>query len=395
VPTSLELESTLFGLRANWNGHVSEHVAATVGLDLEASLTTGTRSGSISSPPREGDARAFGQPPSDQINADEWDSVSGSAAPFVEFDVGLLDDTLHVVPGLRLDPLFTSVSRRVPKEGDSPGVGASSADIALEPRLSARYELSKRVAFKAAYGEYRQPPLAEDLSPVFGNPLLESSSARHFLGGGAFQLTESLGVETTLFYTKSKGLAARNPIASPLIAEALVSIGEGRSYGAQFLIRQNLSHGFFGWVAYTLLRSERRDQPAEPWRLFDFDQTHVLTALAAYDLGKGFDIGGRVRYTTGYPRTPVIGAFYDARRDLYEPVLGAKNTERIPDFVELDVRFAKRWSIGSSELETYLDIQNVTNRDNPEEIAYSPDYSERRYVSGLPILPLVGARWSF
>ena len=117
--------------------------------------------------------------------------------------------------------------------------------------------------------------------------------------------------------------------------------------------------------------------------------------LAAYDLGKGFDIGGRVRYTTGYPRTPVIGAFYDARRDLYEPVLGAKNTERIPDFVELDVRFAKRWSIGSSELETYLDIQNVTNRDNPEEIAYSPDYSERRYVSGLPILPLVGARWSF
>jgi hypothetical protein len=121
----------------------------------------------------------------------------------------------------------------------------------------------------------------------------------------------------------------------------------------------------------------------------------VLTALAAYDLGKGFDIGGRVRYTTGYPRTPVIGAFYDARRDLYEPVLGAKNTERIPDFVELDVRFAKRWSIGSSELETYLDIQNVTHRDNPEEIAYSPDYSERRYVSGLPILPLVGARWSF
>jgi hypothetical protein len=129
--------------------------------------------------------------------------------------------------------------------------------------------------------------------------------------------------------------------------------------------------------------------------LFDFDQTHVLTALAAYDLGKGFDLGARVRYTTGYPRTPVIGAYYDARRDVHEPVLGAKNTERIPDFVELDVRFAKRWPLGSSELETYLDIQNVTNRDNPEEIAYSPDYSERRYVNGLPILPLVGARWTY
>ena len=43
----------------------------------------------------------------------------------------------------------------------------------------------------------------------------------------------------------------------------------------------------------------------------------------------------------------------------------------------------------------YLDVQNVTNRDNPEEIAYSPDYQQRRYILGLPILPILGARWSF
>jgi hypothetical protein len=230
---------------------------------------------------------------------------------------------------------------------------------------------------------------------VFGNPLLGSSSARHLLAGGAFQLTQALGLETTVFYTKSEGLAARNPIPSPLIAEALVGIGEGRSYGAQFLVRQNSSNGFFGWVAYTLLRSERLDGPGERYRPFDYDQTHVLTALASYDLGRGFDLGARVRYATGYPRTPVVDAYYDARRDLYEPVLGAKNSERIPDFVELDLRLAKRWSLGTSELETYLDVQNVTNRDTPEEIAYSPDYSERRYVSGLPILPLIGVRWSY
>jgi hypothetical protein len=215
------------------------------------------------------------------------------------------------------------------------------------------------------------------------------------LAGGDFQLTPKLGLEATLFYTKSEGLAARNPIDSPLIAEALVGIGEGRSYGAQFLVRQNLTSGFFGWVAYTLLRSERRDDPGRDFRLFDYDQTHVLTALAAYDLGRGFDVGARVRYATGYPRTPVTGAYHDVRRDLYEPVLGGKNTTRIPDFAELDLRFAKRWALAHSELETYLDIQNVTARDNPEEIVYSPDYSERRYVTGLPILPLFGARWSF
>jgi len=395
VPTSQGLDTNIFGLRARYSGKVTDTIVGTLGLDLEGSATNATRSGSTSSPPREGDAHVFGQPPSDQINGDEWDAFVGSAAPYAELDIGLLSDKLHIVPGLRLDPLFTSVSRRQPRDGDKPGVGASTTDISVEPRLAARYRLSRRATFKAAYGHYRQPPLAEDLSPVFGNPLLGAATGHHFLGGGDFQLTESFGVETTAFYTTSSDLAARNPIPSPLVAEALVGIGAGRSYGAQFLLRKSLKGGFFGWIAYTLLRAERQDEPATPYRLFDFDQTHVLTALAAYQFGKGFDVSSRFRYATGYPRTPVVGSYYDSRRDLYEPELGPKNSARIPDFWQLDVRVAKRFTFGTQEIEAYLDVQNVTNRENPEEIAYSPDYTQKRYVYGLPILPVLGARWSF
>ena len=182
---------------------------------------------------------------------------------------------------------------------------------------------------------------------------------------------------------------------SPLVAEALVGIGEGRSYGAQFLLRKSLANGFFGWVAYTLLRAERKDAPGTDYRLFDFDQTHVLTALAAYQLGKGFDVSARFRYATGYPRTPVVGSYYDSRRDLYEPELGTKNGSRIPDFWQLDVRVAKRFTFGSNELELYLDVQNVTNHQNPEEITYNPDYTQQSYINGLPILPVLGARFGF
>lgn len=396
VGSDLTLDSTLFGLRTSWTGELADTVVATVGLDLEAVSTLASRTGSVGSPPREGDARVFGQPPSDQINSDQWDAFVGSAAPFVELDIGLFDDVLHLVPGLRFDPLFASVGRRQPRDGSgSPGVGAQSVDFELEPRLAARLALSRRATLKAAYGEYRQPPLPENLSPVFGNPLLGISKGRHVLAGGEFELHPTLGIETTVFHTNSADLAARNPLASPLIAEALQGIGAGRSYGAQFLLRRNLDAGFFGWVAYTLLRSERRDRPGASYRLFDFDQTHVLTALAAYELGRGFDLSARVRYATGYPRTPVIAAYHDVRRDLHEPVLGPKNGIRIPDFFQLDVRLAKRFHLGTSELETYLDVQNVTDRDNPEELAYSSNYAERRYVRGLPILPVVGARWSF
>jgi hypothetical protein len=43
----------------------------------------------------------------------------------------------------------------------------------------------------------------------------------------------------------------------------------------------------------------------------------------------------------------------------------------------------------------YLDVQNVTNRKNPEEIIYSQDYHQRSTISGLPTLAVVGARLDF
>jgi TonB family protein len=395
TPTSVDVRSMNYGLRASYRGQVATFLTANVGLDLEGTVASAARAGSVASPPREGDAHIFGQPPADQVNADSWNAVIGSAAPYAEGDFGLLSDRLHVVPGLRLEPLFMSVSRRFPKQGDAPPSGAYVGDVSVEPRLSVRYALTTRVTFKAAYGRYHQPPAAADLSPVFGNPLLTPSAATHLLFGANVQLASLLSAETTVFYSSSDGLAVRNPSPAPLLAQALVPAGHGRSYGAQVLVRRELAHGLFGWVAYTLLRSERQDAPGEPYRLFDFDQTHVLTALASYDLGKGFDVGARFRYATGYPRTPVVGAYYDSRRDLYDPILGGRNTERIPAFWQLDVRFAKRFKIAGTELETYLDVQNVTDRTNYEEIVYSADYSQKRYIRGLPILPIAGAKWSF
>src|SRR5207253_2167022 len=97
------------------------------------------------------------------------------------------------------------------------------------------------------------------------------------------------------------------------------------------------------------------------YRLFDFDQTHVLTALFSYDLGGGFDFGLRGRYATGYPRTPVVGSFFDSRTASYQPILGTQNSIRIPAFAELDARLSKRFTIQRSHLELYLDVQNVSD----------------------------------
>jgi TonB family protein len=395
TPTRLSLRSREYGLRLSHAQRVSEALTGSIGLDLEAASSTAERAGSVSTPPREGDARTFGQPPASEINGDSWKTISGSAAPYIEGDLGVLGGALHIVPGMRVEPFFIAIDRRAPQDAHLPKTGAYTSDVALQPRISVRYAPSERASFKLAWGRYFQAPQADDQSPVFGNPLLSVADASHYLFSSQVTVLPKLSAETTAFYSRSDGLSVRNPASAPLLGQALVGQGEGRAFGAQVLLRRELSNGFFGWVAYTLMRAERRDRPGVSWRLFDFDQTHVLTALASYELGLGFDLGVRFRYATGYPRTPVVGSYLDTRRNLYEPVLGDRNSIRIPAFAQLDVRLSKTFKLGGTKAELYADVQNVTDRENAEELVYNQDYSERRVIRGLPILPVVGARWEF
>jgi len=396
VPTSTETESHLVGFRAEWRGRLAKQLTARTGFDFELVQSNSVRSGSITSPPREGDAYVFGRPPADQVSADRWKTTIASAAPYAEADWGLIDDRLHVTPGVRFEPYFIDVNRRKPHDPNAPDLGASLQDVSIQPRFAARWALSPKLTYKAAVGLYRQPPLPDDLSAIFGNPALGIATGTHYVGGAELRATTTLSMETNAFYTASDNLAVRNPSSTPRAAEALIQQGEGRSVGAQLMLRKERGTSrFFGWLAYTILRSERKDAADARWRLSDYDQTHVLTALGSYDLGAGFEIGARARIASGYPRTPLAYVYFDARRNRHEPTLGVYNTDRIPMFFQLDVRVAKRIRVNDSQLEIYLDVQNVTARENPEEIAYSADYAQRRYILGLPLLPVLGAKWSF
>ncbi len=394
TPATLDTDANVFGLRAFWRGQATKWLGFQVGVDADFTATSVHRSGSITTPPREGDVRVFGQPPSDQVNVDDWKTLVGSVAPYIEADIGLFNDKLHVVPGARIEPFLSSVNRSVPVTGDNPAVGLFTQDTVLEPRISVRYQPQKRITIKAAFGIYHQSPQSEDLSAVFGNPKLGLSSAKHTLLGALFKLTSTLSAEATAFYSASSDLTSRSAASTPLLAQALVQEGEGRSFGAQFLLRQEQLGPFFGWVSYSIIRSERKDHPGADWRPFDYDQTHVLTVVGAFDLGKGWETGLRFRFATGFPRTPVIGTYPD-RTGTFEPLFGAQNSLRIPSFYSIDARLAKHFKILKTDAEVYLDVQNVTNHQNPEEIVYDYNYKKKAYITGLPILPVIGLKWSF
>ena len=395
VRASVESETALAGLRASWRGRLAGWLTLEAGLDVDVRRTTLARTGALALPPREGDIRVFGQPPPDKLGADRWDTLFIGAAPYVEADFSVARGKLHVVPGLRVDPQVRLISRKTPPVGETPQIGLAANDVRAEPRLTIRYQPIARLGLKAAVGLYHQQPAAEDLSAVFGSPTLPVAQAVRVLAGFSVNATRVLGIEATGFYSEADRLAVRAPTPAPALAQALVATGQGRAYGAQLLVRLEPWHGLFGWVSYTVMRSERRADATSPWRAFDYDQTHLFTAVAAWLLPRGFEVGLRLRVASGYPRTAVVSAAYDATTDLYQPAFGAQNGDRIPLFVQLDARASKRFTLGKTELEISLDIQNVTNQGNPEEIVYNHDYSQRGYITGLPILPVLGVKWTF
>jgi len=390
VPADLGQRSLRFGLRAEHRSLVAEHATLRLGMDFDGTDADLSRAGSLLIPAREGDVAVFGQPPGDDTNADAWQALALDVAPYATLDWDLGPFTLS--PGLRCDGYLLETSRKTPRVGQTPAIGQAALDAEFEPRLAARLRLSARVALFAAAGLYSQPPAPADLSAVFGNPALGPESATHVSFGESVDITSSLSANVTGFYRSLADLAVRAQLPTPKLANALTSTGQGRSYGAQILLRQQPWHGFFGWLSYTISRSERRDSPDASERLFDYDEPHVLTIVTSQEFND-WTMGLRFRYASGAPRTPVIGAFFDERDDRYAPIFGEQNAQRLPSFWQVDVRFDRKFLLGQgARLLMYLELLNVTNRANGEEYAYSRDFTRRGVITGLPFVGVLGAR---
>ena len=140
-----------------------------------------------------------------------------------------------------------------------------------------------------------------------------------------------------------------------------------------------------------LSRSERKDRDDE-WRLFDFDQPHIMTASAVYRLGRGWEAGATFRLVSGNPNTPIAGSSFNASTGQYSPIFGAINSQRNPAFNRLDIRVEKEWKFEAWKLALYLDLQNVYNAENPEGDVYDYEYREKTSIRGLPIIPNLGLK---
>lgn len=304
-----------------------------------------------------------------------------SPAAYLEAEVRPVPELL-LLPGVRVD-----------------GYERTSS-VTVEPRFTARWQVAPPFTLKGGVGLFTEEPQFQETDENFGNPDLDPERAIHWSLGGEYKPLPFLTVDLTGFYKRLYHLVSPTDALvendmGELVPERYDNKGTGAIYGMELVVRHELAHNLTGWIAYTLSRSRRTDSGQSDSRLFDFDQTHILTAVASYLLPRNWQVGARWRLVTGNPMTPVVGSVYNASRDQYEPVYGGVNTDRNPPFHQLDLRVDKRWIYQRWILDAYLDIQNVYDRANPEGLSYNFDFSQSSVQQGLPIVTIIGLRGEF
>jgi TonB family protein len=335
--------------------------------------------------------RTFGRTQPELTNIDRRLADAGNAV-YVE---ALWDPlkNLRIVPGLRLDWFHYSATDR----------------LTFDPRVVAHWAVTPRFALKAGVGIFHQPQEPQVLDNQYGNPFLNPIWADQYHLGFERRFSDAITLDTTFYYMRRHNLPVRD--ADPTVN--FNDSGRGRGYGMELLLRHEITRNFFGWISYTLSRSEETvpsvgnaggggamgggiPTAGAPQAYYPtpFDQTHNFILVASYK-HKAWEFGTRFRVVSGVPETPVVGSVYDSDYNTYRPVQGPTNSARRQTFHQLDLRVEHTWTQNTWRIGVYLDVQNVYNAQNPEFTIYDYRNQQSAPVRGLPFLPILGVRGKF
>ncbi|MCG2814403.1 MAG: TonB-dependent receptor, partial [Candidatus Aminicenantes bacterium] len=267
----------------------------------------------------------------------------------------------------------------------TPGLRYTHFDVTgenfLEPRLSARLNLSERFSIKGAWGHYHQfvnRVTREDL--MQGNREFWSlangeevpiGQAVHYIGGVSYE-TPTWLVDVEAYHKDLEGLtefALRNtPFQPPQEGNFnnFFEQGTGIAEGVEFLLQKKAGNPY-GWICYTLSRVEY-DFPElsdEPYPALH-DQTHEFKFVGILELGK-WSVSSTWIYATGKPYTEPGGTesieLFNGR-SISRVTYGEKNAARLPDYHRMDVAVNRRFKLGTADCLLGASIFNLYARKN-------------------------------
>ncbi|MDH5257529.1 MAG: hypothetical protein OEX07_05960, partial [Gammaproteobacteria bacterium] len=273
----------------------------------------------------------------------------------------------------------------------------------LLPRLSYEYEFHKNSWLTGAWGKYVQLPRGSELAVGSGNPRLSFTRAEHRIVGLKHTRNDVWTYQLELFHKPMNHLVL--PIDENDPPDNYSNDGKGVAYGLDLLVKKSLSQGMTGWLSYSYIRTTRTglDDITRP---FSGDQPHTLTALWSQRLSGDWNkwtLGFRFQWHSGTPYDPVIGKIEVPIEgtSLTRPVPvypDRKNSDRLPDFYQLDVRAERKFLFNTWNMSVYFDVQNILNTQNVTEYDYGDNYENidnPKAVSGSVLFPAFGIEAEF
>jgi hypothetical protein len=279
--------------------------------------------------------------------------------------------------------------------------------VRLAPRASAAFEVGEATTFSLAGGRYWQAP---SLIWLVGAPT-NASTLRPFRADQAvLGLTRRVGtdrkVQVEVYAKRYADYPARlfRPQAVlapsgfddattdiPFGLEPLVSAGQGEAVGVELFGQQKLGRTpFYGQAAVSLNRTRFTglDGTVAPGA---FDTPLLANALLGWRPNARWELALRVRGASGLPQTPFVttgdlaGALDFTQ---YHALRGRA-------FFAADARVDRRFIFGGQQLIAFVDLQNVTGRDNGAQLQWNPRLGRAERNAGIGLLPTIGLNWEF
>lgn len=246
------------------------------------------------------------------------------------------------------------------------------ADGELGPRVGLEYKPGPDDKVTAAWGLYDQAPVALQVNPQYGNPGLEPESAEHTALDYEHDFSPSLSAKVDGYYKTLSDLVVSDP-SSP---GSYDNKGVGDVKGMDFSLKEDLGQRFFGMLTYSLSNSDRLNLPAQAWGLYQYDEPDIFNAVACYSPDARWSFGAKLRYNSGNLVLPSGDNTYNG-------------SDRLPDYVRIDVRAQRRWLFQQWTLTAYLEILNILDRKNVS-MDFVNSSGQTDTVPDLPLFPNVG-----
>ena len=168
----------------------------------------------------------------------------------------------------------------------------------------------------------------------------------------------------------------------------------GNTNGAEIVVERRAASGLNGWLSYSWNDSTVTDAARGETFAADFDQRHTVNAYVGYRWGGRTTLSARMRYGSNFPIVGYVG------EDSAGYVLTTeRNGVRLPEYARLDLRADRAFTYRRSRLTLFMEVVNVTNRDNYRPNSGFVNPISRRVFEPIeslfPLLPVAGVLIEF